>query len=429
LDQTQATLSTVQRIDLSGTSIRPALHSLVTGVPSLKRYGAAGAFRAKGDDSAVYFIGGSGDVQNGTGSSDVQVYNVKNKSWTKDTPGGTFENRLLHAAAYDPDHDVIWVTGGIAKCGLADIADGKCTARTFATKYIEFDAVSGAARWRQLAGAGPNQVYGHVMVYDSVGKRMLVIGGTRDGRLGSNTVWALDLSKDTANASWSQLSTAGANLPRLALHAGAFDASRNRVVIYGGVVSNFNLPGENASTATYALDLSQNPPAWANLNASLQERVGAVMEYTPLHKEVVIAVGRRKAKVPPPQDVQRSSHALSCADQPTQIPPPSTPVATTTNVPTVLPSPPTPIPTASATPKPPESVQVCKFIQRFARVPSAVISAAVANPTKVYGFYLNCNPNIMPNMLNRPRRYLSIHDTARPWHPLYNSLELKCGCP
>ncbi|MFN2115634.1 MAG: kelch repeat-containing protein [Anaerolineae bacterium] len=434
LDQDREALNTVQRIDLSGASIKPAPHTTVTGVPALKRYGAAGAFRAKGDDSAVYFIGGSGSMATGSGTDDVQVYNVKTKTWSLITPGGAFEDRLLHAAAYDPEHDVIWITGGIGQCSLDDIDQGKCTARTFATKYLEFDDTTGDASWHQLSGTGPNQVYGHVMVYDSAAKQMLLVGGTRDGQLGMSTVWALDLSKDVDSATWDQLSVGGVSLPRLALHGGAYDASRNRVVVYGGVTSNMNLPDENVSNGTYALDLTQSPPAWADLGTTVQDRVGPAMGYAPLHQSVILAGGRRKDQGSSPQDVQRGSYALECADQPTQIPPPPTVPATSTSatptdVPTQLPPPPTVPVTPTKTTEPPESVQVCDFITRFGRVPAAVIADAVANPTKVYGFYLTCNPNVQPSLANRPRRYLSIHDTARPWHPLYNSLELKCGCP
>jgi hypothetical protein len=434
LDQSQATLDTVQRIDLSGTSITPAPHSIVTGVSALKRFGAAGAFRVHGNDTAAFFIGGADSVRRGVGSDDVQVYDTKNKSWKKITTSGTFEDRLLHAAAYDPVHDVIWVTGGIAKCGLDDIANNRCTARTFPTKYLEFDDAAGTATWHQLSGSGPNQLYGHTMVYDENGKRMILFGGSRDGRQGSNNVWILDLSDaDVTKAKWAQVSAGGVTVPKLALHGAAFDSARNMLVVYGGVTTNFNMPNENTSSATFALDVTKNPPVWSNLGVSIQERVGPAMAYAPLHQVVVINGGRRRAHVPPPQDVQRSSHALSCADQPTQIPPPSTAQPSPTTPPTVLPSPPTPMITATPArptqPTPGGDVQVCSFIQRFNRIPPAVISAALANPDTVYGYNLRCNPSVPASLANRPRRYLSIHDTARPWHPLYNSLEMKCGCP
>jgi hypothetical protein len=432
LDQAQETLDTVQRIDLSGSSIQPAPHTIVTGVAAQKRFGAAGTFRGTAGKADVLFIGGADDVQTGTGTDDVQVFDTKGKSWSTLTTSGAFEDRLFHAAAYDPVHDVVWVTGGIARCGLDDIANNRCTARTFPTKYLAFDDAAGTSTWSVLSGAGPNQVYGHTMVYDPSGKRMIVVGGSRDGRQGSNNVWVLDLSDaDVAKASWSSVTAGGATLPRIALHGAAYDAARDWVVVYGGVTSNFNVPSENTNTAAYALDMTQSPPVWVNLGASLQARVGPAMAYAPLHQSVVLTGGRRQAQASPPQDVLRSSHALSCADQPTPQPTPTQPATAIPSPPTALPSPVTPMPSATppTQPTPGGEVQVCSFITRFGRVPPAVIAAALANPNSVYGYNLGCNPNTPPNLLNRPRRYLSIHDTARPWHPLYNSLEMKCGCP
>jgi hypothetical protein len=450
LDQSLEAQDALQRIDLSGSALAPAPHSVVTGVPAPKRFGAAGAFRVKGVDSAAYFIGGAEDVQTGNGSADVQVFQTPARQWSTIAPSGTFEDRLFHAAAYDPSHDVIWVTGGISKCGLPDIQADRCPARAMPTKYLAFDATTGAASWQPLGGTGgPTMVYGHVMVYDPTGKRLIAIGGTRDGRQGSNDVWFLDLSDpDVTKARWSDVSPLGATFPRVALHAAAYDAGRNWVLVYGGVVNNFNTPNENINTATYALDLTTNPPVWVNLSASLQQRVGAVMAYDDVHQVVVLSAGRRASKASPPQGVERDTSALVCSNQPTVLPPPVTsgpsetpvpgattpsaptntpvPGATTPSAPTVTPMLPPPV---TSVPTPPVSSQVCKFILRFDRVPAQAIADALANPARVYGWQMSCNASVPPGMFNRPRTYLSVHNIAVAYHPLWNALEYKCGCP
>lgn len=434
LDQALDTQNTVQKIDLSGTDIRPAPHGTVTGVASLKRFGAAGAYRSRGDDSAVYFVGGAGDVMTGQGTNDVQQFNVKTRQWSSLSAGGSLEDRLFPAAAYDPLHDVIWVTGGIKSCGISDATSGNCPARTFPTRYLAFDPTTGAAQWSQLGGTGPSQVYGHGMVFDPAGKRLLVVGGSRDGRVGTNDVWQLDLADaDPANATWSTLSTAGVSLPRVALHGAALDTGRNWLVVYGGVTSNFNTPGENTPTTTYALDLGTTPPTWIDLGTGLQQRIGAGMAYSARHQGVVLAGGRRVSRAQPPQDVQRDSNILQCADQGTSLPPPETPVPTATRTappPTVLPPPVTATATQSAPPtQPATNAQVCAFIQRFNRVPPAAIADAMANPSRIGGWGKSCNPGVPDSGANPDRRYLSLLNINKPYHPLFNGLVFRCGCP
>jgi len=435
LDQALATQNLVQRIDLSGTSPSPAAHGTLSGVPALKRFGAAAAYRSRGDESMVLFLGGSADVLDGAGTDTIQAYNVTTKQWLTLSATGTFEGRMMHAAAYDPEHDVVWVTGGIRRCGLADAASGNCPARSLATRYLAFDPTSGAASWQQHSGTGPNQVYGHTMVYDPAGKRLLAFGGTRDGRVGSNDVWQLDLTDaDPAAATWSTLSTTGATVPRTALHAAALDADRNWMVVYGGVTSNFNASNENTPTSTYALDLGVNPPAWVDLGASLQQRVGAAMAYSDRHRGVILNGGRRAAKAQPPQDVQRDSSILGCSDQPTVVPPPATappaPTTPTTEPPTSLPPPATAVPPVPTQPtQPPSSAQVCSFAQRFNRVPPAALAAAMANPASVSGWGKRCHEGVPASAANPERRFLSIHNINKPYHPLYNGLVFRCGCP
>jgi hypothetical protein len=455
LDESLETQNTVQRIDLSGSIDAPS-HSTLTGVPALKRYAAAGAFRAHGDDSAVLFFGGAGDVLSGAGTDTVQAYHVKTGQWSSMTSAGVFEDRLFAAAAYDPIHDVVWVTGGVDRCSLSSATAGNCPARTFPTKYLAFDPAGGAATWRQLSGSGPNQVYGHQVVFDPTGKRLLLVGGTRDGRIGSSDVWQLDLSgADPAAATWSTLSTGGANLPRVALHVADLDIARNRLVLYGGATSNLGTGNENTLTTTYALDLASSPPTWSDLGVGIQARVGSSMGYAANHFAMVLSGGRRAYRDQPPQDVRRDTQVLSCADQPPTIPPPSTPGTPGTPVPspttpgtpstpvtpttppasptsptqppTNIPPPFTPVPTSPT--QPPTSAQVCRFVQQFNRVPPAAIASAMANPASISGWGRPCNIGVPTSGANPLRTYLSLHNINKPYHPLFNSLVFRCGCP
>lgn len=96
------------------------------------------------------------------------------------------------------------------------------------------------------------------------------------------------------------------------------------------------------------------------------------------------------------------------------------------------------IPPPAATPTPPGGgptavptsgvvVVQCDFIR--GRVPDAVIASALANPQKVYGYNQPRNPNVPPGRYNLPRTHLSLMNTHVPYHPLFNTLVFKPGCP
>jgi uncharacterized protein YegL len=99
---------------------------------------------------------------------------------------------------------------------------------------------------------------------------------------------------------------------------------------------------------------------------------------------------------------------------------------------------PTPLPTSS-TPPPfvtevlpsptptPDLPRPCAGLG--GRVPPAAIAAAMANPQQVAGWGLRCNPNVAPGPGNPLRRSLGLKTPSQPYHPLFNGLELKCGCP
>jgi plastocyanin len=86
-------------------------------------------------------------------------------------------------------------------------------------------------------------------------------------------------------------------------------------------------------------------------------------------------------------------------------------------------------PTVTPSPQPTApGVNVCDFAVR--RVPPAVINAAVANPSRVQGWNQPCNPSLpMDPFFNPLRSWLSLDAISKPFHPVYNSLVFKCGCP
>ena len=494
MDGSRQVQDDVGMLDLSDPDLDAASHRTVP-VSAKKRYGAAGAFRAAGDDSALLFFGGASSASDGRGTSDVQMLSMSDLSWSDPQITGTLESRLFAAAAYDPEHDLIVITGGARECAEDALP---CDADQFQTKYLRFGP--SGMEFEDGPAGGPTSLFGHSMVYDSQAKRMIVYGGARKSDRPDNKVYFLDLAgPDPAAATWTEETPTGGP-SGLALHGAAYDPTRSWLVVYGGATSDLFAAGdESANTKTYVLDLGQPTMTWTDLSASFGERIGGVMGFDTLHQAAVFHAGRRKVAASDSADAFRDSQALVCEETtpgtPT-TPPPATTVAPTTEVPptavpttevppsavpttevpptgvpttevpptgvpttevppTVVPTtevpptgvpttevPPTVVPTTQVPPTgvpttgvPPTAVptvapgvgQVCDYI--LDRVPAQVINSAVTNPETVLGWKQLCDPNKPESRFNYERTYLSLRHIGSAYHPLYNGLEWKCGCP
>lgn len=108
----------------------------------------------------------------------------------------------------------------------------------------------------------------------------------------------------------------------------------------------------------------------------------------------------------------------------TPVPPTITPTPPPTDTP--VPATATPVPTD--TPEPTEDLgRVCPQILH--RVPPAAIAAAIANPAAIDG-YMKPHDSAKPIGPNNPlRTWLSMRNLAAPYHPLFNGLLFRAGCP
>jgi len=421
----------VQSADFSGATLR-ATWSTVSASQARDIAGAAGAYRAKGagaDQSAVYWVGGMTDYDTGQGTNELQRYLTKSGTWERLTSGTTgLDERVFASAAYDPIHDVIWVVGGVSQCELEKVKDGTaCNARALATQSLSFDA-AGVPSWNTLAG-GDQSIYGATLVYDVPRTRMILFGGTGNIQTGKTEVKALDLSNaDVTKAKWTTLSATG-TAPSSFFGGGAFFAAQNWLVFYGGSSRNFMVANETDPTKTSALNLAVSPPAWVDLSpqGSPGARVGGGMEYSPKFSAAVFVLGRKKFAVdsgatpqPSTQTVDRTTYALTCSVGP--VVPTNTPPSTgPTNTPVPGQPTPTPVPTV---PMPPE---VCTYVQ--SRVPNPVLAYAVANPASVAGYNELCYPNQSASPWNVIRRFLGLENPNLAYHPMFNTVVWKCGCP
>lgn len=108
----------------------------------------------------------------------------------------------------------------------------------------------------------------------------------------------------------------------------------------------------------------------------------------------------------------------------------ASPTPTRTATPGVRPSPSTtptsPPPSPSATPTP-DAARACSVL--LGRVPPAAVNDALVNPAAVYGWRQPANPGLPPGPTNPLRVWLSIRDAGKAFHPIFNPLIYKVGCP
>lgn len=110
-------------------------------------------------------------------------------------------------------------------------------------------------------------------------------------------------------------------------------------------------------------------------------------------------------------------HATAAVPTPT-VPPTPSPAPSATPAPPI----PTPAPTAPVARGP-----VCP--QVAGRVPQAVLDAAVADPAAVEGYRQPHDPGKPVGPFNPLRVWLTLHDLAKPFHPVANSVVFRAYCP
>ena len=73
--------------------------------------------------------------------------------------------------------------------------------------------------------------------------------------------------------------------------------------------------------------------------------------------------------------------------------------------------------------------QACPQLAAWRLVPDPVVADALANPGRYYGWQQPNNPAIAPGPYNPLRTFLSLAAPGKPYHPLFNTVVWKAGCP
>jgi len=166
-------------------------------------------------DHAMVFDSDSGLViMFGGERVDDNTWGYDGSDWFKVNPeGNTPGGRWGHAMAYDSDRKRIVLFGGIS--------DNAIMNDTWEWKGTRWVDVSPAAE------DSPPPMRDHVMVYDSLRKRVVLFGGRDDGPEGFDQTWEWD------GSSWTEINT---SVNPSARHecAAAYDSWRDRTVLFGG---------------------------------------------------------------------------------------------------------------------------------------------------------------------------------------------------
>src|SRR5262245_36586738 len=149
-------------------------------------------------------------------SRDLWALNLSGTpTWESLNPSiAPIDSRWSHSAIYDPLRDRMVIFGGAAGT------------TTFQDVWVV--GLSSLA-WSQLSPSGtpPSARSEHSAIYDPVGDRVIVYGGTS----GSTQVWALSLA---GTPTWAQLTPAGTPPPGREGHTAVYDASGDRMIVFGG---------------------------------------------------------------------------------------------------------------------------------------------------------------------------------------------------
>lgn len=192
--------------------------------------------------------------------------------------------------------------------------------------------------WSSTTPPGsPTARFAHTAVYDPVGERMLVFGGTRNWNNGLNDTWSLDLSSGLAGATWEELDPAGAAPQARYDHAAAYLPAQNWMVVFGGTRN-----GSTRLDDVFALDLGTEPPTWRELDPTGTRSPAGVTMVTGAWSDVgdmAVFYGGDIAG-----SSKREAWGLRCASPATPTPeitdtpaPTATPVPTDTLEPTITP--------------------------------------------------------------------------------------------
>ncbi len=185
--------------------------------------------------SAIFFLslicGCSAQPMN---SGKTNVTQAQTPAWKQLFPAGEPPTtRYGHSAVYDATNNRMTIFGGRPHSNGDFLGD--------VWLFSDTNGLEETPTWKQIfpGGEPPPVRQHHTAVYDTANNQMIIFGGTNyDTRL--NDVWVLSNAngRDKTPSTWTQLSPTG-NVPEIRYaHTAVYDATNNRMIIFGGSNNN-----------------------------------------------------------------------------------------------------------------------------------------------------------------------------------------------
>jgi hypothetical protein len=179
-------------------------------------------------------------------------------TWSQLSPaGGPPPARTEHSAVYDAANNRMIVFGGneSTPCG---------TGLNDVWVLANANGLGGAPAWSQLSPAGgPPSARSHALAtYDPATNRMTVVGGLTPCGASNNEMWVLADANGIGAPTWTQLSPGGTPLSPWSLQSAVYDASLDRISVFGG------LTGSGLTNTVLTLtdgNGDPGPPTWVDL--------------------------------------------------------------------------------------------------------------------------------------------------------------------
>lgn len=212
-------------------------------------------------------------------------------AWTLLSPTGTPPAaRSGHAAAYDDINDRMMIFGGY------DVS----TALNDVWVLENASGSGGTPAWTQLAPTGgPPVVRAHASaVHDAANNTLTVFGGhNTPGTVYYNDVWLLNNANGTGGSpTWTELSPTGSPPIARSSHTALYDATNNRMIIFGGFA-----PSSNYFSDVWVLSNANGvggTPAWTSVPASQDVGLFAFPFGRTMHGAVYDATANKMAFFP-----------------------------------------------------------------------------------------------------------------------------------
>src|SRR6058998_3970948 len=173
-------------------------------------------------------------------------------TWTELSADQTPFVRDDHSLVYDPVRDRLLIFGGTTASQFPD---------PYWSNEVWALTLSGSPTLTQVTTSGtpPAARSDASTIYDSVRDRLVVFGGI--GPYGAvNDVWELTLS---GTPTWSEITPAGTLPPTLAYHTAVYDASRDRMIVFGG----YDYGGGGDRNEVWVLTFGR-APTWSQMAPS-----------------------------------------------------------------------------------------------------------------------------------------------------------------